>query len=303
MTADGQWVMWLLISLPLLFGLASEALAGSPVPKVELLWPDGAPGAVGNEDSDKPSLSIHLPPAGRANGAAVIICPGGAYCTLGIVHEGHDVARWLNSLGAVGFVLKYRFAPLYHHPTPLLDAQRAVRVVRARAAEWQVDAKRIGIMGFSAGGHLASTVGTHFDDGKKDAEDPIEQVSCRPDFMILVYPVISFTTPYMHAGSKNHLFGRNPDPGLFGSLSSEKQVTPRTPPTFLMHASDDWQVLSENSILFYMALHKASVPAEIHIYERGGHGFGLAPGQWLLSSWAERCAAWMSARGLLRRNT
>jgi acetyl esterase/lipase len=287
--------------LPLL--LAGIAGAAEPAPKVELLWPNGAPGAAGNEDRDKPSLSIYLPPADKANGAAVVICPGGAYAFLAVGHEGHDVAQWLNSLGVAAFMLKYRVAPRYHYPAPLLDAQRAVRTVRSRAAEWQVDPKRIGILGFSAGGHLASSAATHFDEGKKEADDPVDRVSCRPDFAVLVYPVISFTTPYTHGGSKNNFLGPNPEPGLAERFSNELAVTPQTPPTFLIHASGDTGVPAENSVLFYLALRKAKVPAEMHIYEKGGHGFGLAPKDPVLSTWPERCAAWMKGRGLLEKKS
>ena len=302
---EGPWGVLLLVSLSVFVGMAPESLAAQPAqaaaPKVESLWPNGAPGAVGTEEADKPSLSIYLPPAEKATGAAVVICPGGGYGHLAVGHEGHDVAQWLNSLGVAAFMLKYRIAPRYHHPAPLQDAQRAIRTVRARAAEWQVDPKRIGILGFSAGGHLASTAGTHFDAGNPAADDPIGRASCRPDFMILVYPVISFTTPYTHVGSRNNLLGPKPDAKLVESLSNEKQVTPQTPPTFLVHTSGDTGVPAENSILFYLALRKAKVPAEMHIYEKGGHGFGLAPNDPVLSTWPERCAAWLRARGLLSK--
>jgi len=291
------WGIALLASVPLL--AATNAAAAEP--KAELLWPDGAPGAVGNEDADKPSLTIWLPPADKANGAAVVICPGGGYGGLAVGHEGKDVAAWLNSLGVAGFMLQYRHAPRYRHPAPLQDAQRAIRTARARAEEWKIDPKRIGILGFSAGGHLASTAGTHFDDGNAEAKDPIDRVSCRPDFMVLVYPVISFTTKYTHAGSKNNLLGKNPDAKLVESLSNETQVTAKTPPTFLIHAGGDTGVPSENSVLFYMALRGAGVPAELHIYEKGGHGFGLAPGDPILSTWPSRCAEWMRSRGWLSR--
>ena len=179
---------------------------------VELLWPRGAPGAVGGEDADKPSLTLYLPPAARANGTAVVVCPGGGYGHLALDHEGDQIGRWLNSFGVAAFVLQYRIAPRYHHPAPIQDAQRALRTVRSRASEWRVAPDRIGIWGFSAGGHLASTAGTHFDSGDPAAADPIERRSCRPDFLILAYPVISFTTEYTHRGSLRSLLGENPDP-------------------------------------------------------------------------------------------
>ena len=275
------------------------AQAGEP--KVELLWPDGAPGAVGDTEADKPSLTIWLPPADRANGAAIVICPGGGYGGLATSHEGKDVAAWLNSFGVAGFMLKYRHAPKYKHPSPLLDAQRAVRTVRARAQEFGVDPARIGILGFSAGGHLASTAGTHFDEGNAEAKDPIDRVSCRPDFMVLVYPVISLTTKYTHVGSKNNLLGPKPDAKLVESLSNELQVTAKTPPTFLMATSGDTGVPAENSVMFYMALREHKVKAEMHIYQNGGHGFGLAPNDPVLSTWPGRCEAWMRANGFLTR--
>ena len=196
-------------------------------------------------------------------------------------------------------MLQYRIAPRYHHPAPLQDAQRALRTVRARAGEWHVDSRRIGIWGFSAGGHLASTAGTHFDAGRPDAQDPIERVSCRPDFLILVYPVISMEPPYAHIGSRDNLLGKNPDPKLVENLSNEKQVTSETPPTFLMHTDGDRGVSSVNSVLFYLALKKAGVPAELHIFEKGPHGFGLAPKDPVLSIWPDLLARWLQSRGLL----
>jgi acetyl esterase/lipase len=269
-------------------------------PKVEPLWPGKAPGAMGDADKDKPTLTISLPAAEKANGAAVVVCPGGGYGNLAMDHEGRQIADWLNQRGVAAFILKYRLAP-YRHPVPLQDAQRALRTVRARAKEWNVDPQRIGIWGFSAGGHLASTAGTHFDDGKADAEDAIERVSCRPDFLILGYPVITFTGPPTHMGSRNNLLGREPDPKLIEELSNEKQVTAKTPPTFLFHTNEDKGVPPENSVLFYLALRKAGVPAELHIYEKGRHGVGLAPTDPVLSSWPDRLEAWLKGRGLLTR--
>jgi len=268
-------------------------------PKVELLWPSGAPDAAGTDDADKPTLSIWLPPADKANGCAVVVCPGGGYGALAVDHEGKQIAEFLNSLGVTAFMLKYRLAPRYKHPAPLQDAQRAIRTVRARAADWNVDPKRVGIMGFSAGGHLTSTAATHFDDGKADSADAIEKASCRPDFAILCYPVISLTTSYTHVGSKNNLLGKDPDPKLVESLSNDLQVTDKTPPTFLFHTNEDDGVVPENSVLFYMALRKAKVPAELHIYEKGRHGVGLAQKDPILSTWSARLADWMRGRGLL----
>lgn len=269
-------------------------------PKVELLWPDGAPGAKGDEDGDKPSLTIYLPPREKATGAAVVICPGGGYGGLAFDHEGHQVAQWLNSNGVAGFILKYRHRRTgYGHPAPLQDAQRAVRLVRSRAKEWGVLPDRIGILGFSAGGHLASTAGTHFDKGNADAADPIDRVSCRPDFMVLVYPVISFTEPFSHAGSRKNLLGTQPAPNLVENLSNEKQVTRETPPTFLLHTDEDDGVPAENSVAFFLALRRAKVPVEMHIYAKGPHGFGLGKKGEPVSTWPDRCVDWMRILGLL----
>jgi acetyl esterase/lipase len=214
--------------------------------------------------------------------------------------EGREIAEWLNARGVAAFVLRYRLGPRYHHPVELGDAQRALRLVRFHAAEYGVAPDKIGIWGFSAGGHLASTAGTHFDQGDANASDPIERMSSRPDFMILAYPVISFTTPYTHRGSLRNLLGENPDPKLAASLSIETQVTPQTPPTFLFHTDGDTGVPAENSVLFYLALRKAGVPAEMHIYERGEHGVGLDLVDPVLSSWSRRVEAWMRVHGWMQ---
>jgi acetyl esterase/lipase len=277
---------------------AGLVLAQGRAPQPELLWPDGAPGAQGTQDEDKPTLTPYVVPAGRGVGTAVIVCPGGGYLHLSMEKEGSDVARWLNSLGVTAFVLKYRLGPKYHHPIELGDAQRAIRTVRSRAAEYRVMPDRVGIMGFSAGGHLASTAATHFDAGNASAPDPIDRLGSRPDFVILGYPVISFGT-YAHKGSLHALLGDNPDPKLVELLSNELQVTAQTPPAFLFHTTEDKTVPVENSVLFYLALRKAGVPAEMHIYEHGPHGVGLAPTDEALSSWPARLADWLRGRGLL----
>lgn len=287
----GAWLFWLLlVACP----------TGGHAETTELLWPAGAPGAKGDADNDKPTLTVFLPPADKSTGAAVVICPGGGYGGLAIGYEGLDIARWLNEHGVAGFVLKYRHKGSgYQHPAPLDDAQRAIRTVRARAKEWRVDPARIGILGFSAGGHLASSAGTHFDQGKTESPDAIENVSCRPDFLILCYPVISFTQPFAHQGSRKNLLGENPDPRLVESLSSELQVTPETPPTFLWHTDADTGVPPENSAAFYLALKKAKVPAELHVYEKGRHGLGLAQKEPGAAAWPAACVEWMRGRGLL----
>jgi acetyl esterase/lipase len=275
--------------------------ADAPAPKVELLWPKGAPGALGTADDDKPSLTIYAPAADQANGTAVVVCPGGGYGGLAFDHEGKQIAEWLRKRGITAFILKYRLGKKYPHPTPLTDAQRAIRTVRAQAKEWSVDSQRIGIWGFSAGGHLASTAGTHFDNGKSDSDDPIDKVSCRPDFMILCYPVITMDKSFTHMGSRNNLLGPNPDEKLVELLSNEKQVTDKTPPTFLFHTNQDGPVPAENSVQFYLALRRAKVPAELHIYEKGGHGVGLGKGDPVLSSWPDRLNAWLETHGLLKK--
>ena len=280
---------------------SSTALAA---PQTVLLWPEGAPGAKGTADGDKPSLTIYLPAEDKATGAGVVICPGGGYGALAMDHEGHQVARWLNSFGVAGFILKYRHRRSgagYGHPAPMLDAQRALRTVRQRAKQWQVDPARIGILGFSAGGHLASTAATHFDDGASDAKDPVDRQGCHPDFAVLIYPVISFTEPFTHTGSRRNLLGDNPDKKLVEQLSNERQVTAHTPPTFLVHTYADRGVPAENSVYFYLALRKANVPAELHLYEKGGHGFGLGQNVPGTSGWPQRCQEWIQGRGLLEK--
>jgi acetyl esterase/lipase len=286
-----------------MLALASIVVAASAAePKVELLWPKGAPGAKGERPEDKPTLIVYLPEASQATGAAVCVCPGGGYGGLAMDHEGHQIARWFNSLGVAAFIVDYRHRGKgYGHPAPLDDAQRAIRTVRARAGQWKVDPERIGVMGFSAGGHLASTAATHFDAGHEKAEDPIQRVSCRPDFAILCYPVIAFDEPYTHRGSQRNLLGEDPDPELVQSLSNEKQVTAETPPTFLFHTDEDKGVPPENSVHFYLALRRAKVPAELHVYREGRHGLGLAPDTPGTANWPKQCEDWMRGLGLLER--
>ena len=270
-------------------------------PQKILLWEHGAPGALGQEEIDKPSLSYYAPWRGNPSGSAVIVAPGGGYVFLAANHEGRQVANWFNSMGVAAFVLTYRLGPKYHHPIELGDAQRAIRMVRVRAKEFNILPDRVGIMGFSAGGHLASTAATHFDGGNSSAEDPIERASSRPDFVILGYPVISMSAPYTHGGSAKSLLGEKPDPRLLEELSNELRVTPQSPPTFLFTTSEDTAVPSENSVAFYLALHKAGVPAEMHIFEKGPHGVGLDLGDPFLAEWPNLLANWLRNRGLLTR--
>ncbi len=270
-------------------------------PEMIPLWSGKAPGAVGDEERDKPTLSVYRTWRNQGNGTAVIVAPGGGYGALATNHEGRQVASWLNALGITAFVLKYRLGPRYHHPVELGDAQRAIRLVRARAQEFGIAPDRIGMMGFSAGGHLTATAGTHFDNGNAQAIDPLDRASSRPDFLILGYPVISFTAPLAHQGSVKNLLGENPDPVLIKELSNELQVTPQTPPSFLFHTSDDGSVPVENSVAFYLALRKAGVAAEMHIFESGPHGVGLDLGNPTLGEWPKLLANWLRARGLLTK--
>lgn len=267
-----------------------------------ILWSKGAPHAQGTEELDRPSLTPYPVAADKRSGTAVVICPGGGYQHLAVGHEGDEIAEWLNSLGITAFVLRYRHTNKYPHPSPLLDAQRGIRTVRCRAAEWGVAVDRIGILGFSAGGHLASTAATHFDDGDATSSDPIDRVSCRPDFAVLCYPVISLAVePIVHKGSRKTLLGDNPSAELVQLLSNEQQVTEKTPPTFLWHTYEDNGVKAENSILFYLACVKARVPAELHIYEKAPHGIGLGKKYPTAGQWPVQCEAWMKERGLLNR--
>jgi acetyl esterase/lipase len=268
-------------------------------PEIFPLWPDGAPGALGAEDGDRPSLTLFR--ARQPNGTAVIVAPGGGYGNLASNHEGRQVANLLNAMGVTAFVLKYRLGPRYRHPIELGDAQRAIRLVRARAKAFGVAPDRIGMLGFSAGGHLTATAGTMFDAGKTDAADPIDRESSRPDFLVLGYPVISFDPAITHAGSVRNLLGESPDPKLLSLLSADLQVTPQTPPTFLFHTNADTGVVAENSVRFYLALRRAKVPAEMHIFETGPHGVGLALGDPALGAWPSLLTTWLRGRGLLAR--
>jgi acetyl esterase/lipase len=247
-----------------------------------------------------PDITVYMPSKRSATGQAVIICPGGGYSTLSYSWEGTDVAKLLNSKGITAIVLKYRLpnsrSNVVPNLSPLLDAKRAIRMVRFYAPKWNINRDKVGIMGFSAGGHLASTLGTHFDNGDPSSSDSIERYSSRPDFMILGYPVISMSKAIMHAGSRNNLIGEKPTEDLAKLYSNELQVSKTTPPTFLVHATDDKSVPVENSLLFYQALKDNGVPAEMHIYPTGGHGFGLALGKGYLETWTDRLVDWM--RGL-----
>jgi acetyl esterase/lipase len=266
------------------------------------LWTADAPGALGRDEKDVPTLTPYLPDPSAATGAAMVICPGGGYGGLA-PHEGHDYALWLNQNGVASFVLKYRLGSAgYRHPRMLEDAARAVRLVRSRASEWKVDTQRVGIMGSSAGGHLASTLLTHFDRGNPEAEDPVDRESSRPDLGILCYAVITMGA-HTHQGSRRNLLGEKPSADLVWLLSNELQVTPQTPPTFLWHTAEDSAVDVKNSLDFAEALRKAGVPFDLHIYQKGPHGIGLAdkPPFAKAHPWASDCLFWLSQRGFLRQ--
>ncbi len=271
---------------------SSTAASPQPVP----LWPNGAPGTTAANAHDIPTLTTYLPTQNPTH-TGIILCPGGGYQMLALDKEGTDVAHWLNARGVAAFVLQYRYGPANHFPIPLLDAQRAIRTVRAAASQEGIDPAHIGIWGFSAGGHLASTAGTHFDKGNPKAADPIERISSRPDFMVLAYPVISMENGITHNGSLHNLLGEQPNPMLQKELSNETQVTPETPPTFLFSTTNDSTVPVQNSLLFYQALLQAGVPAEMHLFERGHHGSGLAQNNPELRMWPVLLQNWLHMHG------
>ncbi len=261
------------------------------------IWDGAPPEAMGTQDADIPTLGLY-PLDTDTPAPAVLVCPGGGYSGHAMDHEGEQIAQWLNKNGLAAFVLKYRLSP-YRHPVPLNDAKRAMRLIRANATAWNMDPARLGIMGFSAGGHLASTVSTHFDPGDASAKDAVDRLSSRPDFAILCYPVITFEPPYAHMGSRNNLLGENAPEELVKSLSNHTQVTGQTPPTFLFHTADDPGVPVQNSLLYFSALREHDVPAELHVYEHGRHGVGLAPDLPELATWPGLCITWLRVRGIL----
>ena len=264
------------------------------------LWEGDAPGALGSEAKDIPRLLVDLPSEEARNGTAFVVLPGGGYGGLAMGHEGDQIAEWLNSHGIASFICDYRHRGKgYGHPAPMLDAQRAIRIVRAHAEEFGINPDRIGVIGFSAGGHLASTVSTHFDAGDEAADDPIDRVSCRPDFAVLCYPVISFDEPWTHRGSQRNLLGDDPDPELVRELSNEKSVTAENPPTFLWHTTEDQVVPVENSLEFYRALKQHGVACELMVFQPGRHGLGLARGMRSVETWPDRLLDFLVSQKLL----
>lgn len=287
----------IVLTLLLLAALAPAVLAE---PFTLPLYPNGTPNALGNADADHPSLTVYQPATTKKTVAGILVCPGGGYGALSMKHEGSDVAEWLNNNGVAAFVLKYRIHP-YQHPAPLQDAQQAMRIIRSHAREWKVNQRRLGVLGFSAGGHLASSLATHYDRGDRHTADSLLRQSCRPDFAVLIYPVITMEPGVTHGGSRLNLLGTNPDPALEALMSNEKQVTKDTPPTFLVHSRVDPAVPVANSIRFHDALVKAGVPTEMQLFDVGGHGFGLAPNDPVLSVWTAHCLDWLRQQKLLPR--
>lgn len=291
--------------------LAMVATQFSYAQKVMNLWSDVIPGDNQCPQSEEtldgkrvrfvsvPTLTVYLPEKENNSGAAVIICPGGGYVHEAMDHEGYQYAAFLQSKGVAGIVLKYRL-PYGHHEIPLMDAQQAIRMVRYHAIEWGIDPEKVGISGFSAGGHLASTAATHFDAGKNDAVDPVQKVSCRPDFAVLVYPVITFNEQWGHMGSRENLIGKGSDLKLIHYYSNERHVTPQTPPTFLVLADDDKGVPPRNSIEYYLALKENGVPAELHIFREGGHGFGMRKSGKPHDQWPILLLDWMHSAHIVK---
>jgi len=282
---------------------------------VKDLWPDGIPGAIMNdnyiekatlneglvtrfEKVTEPALFVYLPPAEKSTGTAVLICPGGGYSVLAFDHEGHAIARWLNDNGVAGIILKYRLpSDLIMEDKsigPLQDAQEAIRTIRRNTVEWNIDPGKIGVIGFSAGGHLASTLSTHFAESVYGVKDTI---SARPDFSILIYPVITMNESFTHAGSRKNLIGENPSEEAIKHFSNELQITGKTPPAFLVHSADDDAVPVKNSTIYYEGLVKYSIPSELHVFQKGGHGYGLAVKQDTQSAWPELCLRWLKTSG------
>ena len=299
----------------LILALIPNSYAQNKPMEMDLYPENKVPGNVPGPDEEKsesnggilrvskiktPTLTAYLPPADKANGTAVVICPGGGYSIVAIDHEGFKVAEKFNEMGVAAFVLKYRIPDTKNQTDPSIapqqDAQQAILTVRTNAKKWNVDPERIGIMGFSAGGHLASTAGTHFERSLIDNPD---HISVRPDFMILIYPVISADIAITHSGSFKNLLGPNASAEQLNLYSNEKQVTAKTPPTFLVHASDDGGVSPNNSIVFYQALLKNKIRAELHIYQNGGHGFGMH-NTTTKDEWMERCKNWLDKNGWLK---
>lgn len=280
------------------------------------LWPDSIPGSISNSEYKEvstvengiitrwirvtePSLTVFLPPKEKTRGAAVLICPGGGYGALAFNHEGNDIAKWFNDNGIAGIILKYRLpSDLIMKDKsigPLQDAQEAIRTIRRNATKWNIDPDRVGVIGFSAGGHLASTLSTHFDEKVYEVKD---NISARPYFSILLYPVITMDASFTHMGSRRNLIGDNPSEEAILHFSNELQINNNTPPAFIVHSADDKAVPVRNSMIYYEGLVKFNIPSELHIFQKGGHGYGLATDRETQSAWPELCIRWLKASGL-----
>lgn len=278
------------------------------------LWPDGVPGSIKNDSYTEveqllngspsrynkvtdPALTIFLPPAEKATGTAVLICPGGGYGTLAFDHEGYQIAQWLNENGIAGIILKYRLPSdlIMKDKTvgPLQDAQEGLRTIRRHAAEWKINPRKVGVIGFSAGGHLASTLSTHY----AEKVYPSDTTSARPDFSLLIYPVITFDSTFTHMGSRINLIGKKPAPELIKRFSNEQQVNAKTPRAFLVHSMDDNTVPVRNSIEYYNRLVSFKIPSELHIFQKGGHGYGMSVGNGTQAAWPALCISWLKANG------
>ncbi len=288
------------LTLPTTFRLSADE--PKPVePQTLRLWEVDAPGALGNDEKDIPQAIVYLPPKTDKPTGAIVICPGGGYGGLAMDHEGHQIAKWANQNGLAGIILSYRHRNRgYGHPAPMLDAQRAVRLVRHHAQEWNIDPQAVGIMGFSAGGHLTTTILTHFDSGDATATDPVDRQGCRPDFGIVCYAVIALGESYTHVGSQNNLLGKDAPVDLVQSLSNEKQVTAETPPCFVWHTAEDKVVPLENSLRFASALVQHGVAVELHVFPAGRHGVGLAANIPGTDQWSVLCVDWLKRIGVVR---
>lgn len=289
--------------------VASTSFAQNSIQK---LWPSGVPGSIKNEAySEKetlangipsryekvtdPTLTVFLPPKEKATGAAVLICPGGGYGVLAFDHEGYQIAKWLNDNGIAGIILKYRLPSDMimkdKSVGPLQDAQEGIRTIRKNASKWNINPRKVGVIGFSAGGHLASTLSTHFDEKVYESDT----TSARPDFSLLIYPVISFDAAFTHMGSRNNLIGKDASPEAVQRFSNELRINEKTPPAFLVHSADDKTVPVKNSLVYFENLNRFNTPVEMHIYQKGGHGYGLSVGKGTQASWSELCIAWLKA--------
>ncbi len=275
--------------------LTQPNIQTASIPKVIRLWDGPAPGSLGNGSEDNPDLTVYLP-KGVSSHAAVIVCPGGGY-VFRAPHEGGPPAAMLSKLGITAFVLKYRIAPRYHYPVQREDVMRAMRLVRYYAPQWGIDPNKIGIMGFSAGGHLAAMAATCFDSGNPNAADPIDKVSSKPDAAMLLYPVITMHKSFTHMGSRIALLGNHPSRAMVNKMSLEQRVTAETPPSFVVATYDDNVVPIQNSLEYVMACWKHHVPVEFHLYAHGPHGFGLGLGNPVLSRWASACGLWLKGLG------